>query len=224
MIFDEAKQDRISASGAVAVLTIDDASLAFSLARALLDGGVNCMELTLRTPVALEALREVKSKAPQMMAGVGTILTPEQIDQSVEAGADFGVAPGLNRCVVKQAKHRGLSFAPGAVTPSEIEAAVELGCRLIKFFPAEPAGGLGYLRVLAAPYEHLNLQYIPLGGIGPSNAAEYLDCPLISAIGGSFIASRQQIQKANWSAITQNAEVTRKLIKETRGECSVSAP
>jgi len=217
MTFDESLQARITNSGAAAVLTIDDAANGVPLARALLDGGVDCMELTLRTPSALEALHEIKSKVPEMIAGVGTILTVDQVKQTIAAGAEFGVSPGLNRNIVDAAIRWGLPFAPGAATPSEIEAAIELGCRLIKFFPAEPSGGLPYLESVAAPYDHLGIRYIPLGGVHPGNAESYLSHRLIAAIGGSFIATRKLIQDQDWKGIAENAKLARRLVDSARG-------
>lgn len=216
--FDKSLQQRISFTGAIAVLIVDDAAAAVPLAEALVEGGIDCMELTLRTPAAFEALQAIKNKVPRMVAGVGTVLTASQVDRAVEVGADFAVAPGLNCSVVKRATQRGLSFAPGVVTPSEIESAIELGCRLIKFFPAEPAGGLSYLKSMAAPYEHLGIQYIPLGGVSRENSTDYLQSPLISAIGGSFIASRQQIRDQDWEGISKSAAETRDLVQSARGE------
>ena len=157
--------DRISSAGVIAVMVVDQAVDAVPLARALIACGIDVMELTLRTPAALEALRLIKQEVPEMLAGVGTVLTRSQIDEVVDAGGAFAVAPGLNPSVVQHAQSLGLPFAPGVATPSEIERAVELGCRELKFFPAEPIGGLQYLRSMAAPYSHLGLKFIPLGGI-----------------------------------------------------------
>ena len=119
------------------------------LAKALLDGGIDCMELTLRTSAAIEGLRQVSQQVPNMLAGIGTILSTQQIDAVSEAGTSFGVAPGLNPRVVRHAQQKQLPFAPGIATPSDIEAAIELGCRQLKFFPAQPIGGLTYLRSIS---------------------------------------------------------------------------
>ena len=169
----------------VAVLVIDEVKHAVPLARALLEGGVGAMALTLRTPAAIDALRAVVADVPEMLPGIGTILTPQQIVQVKEAGAAFGVAPGLNRRVVEAAKSVNLPFAPGVATPSDLEAALERGCRDVKFFPAEPSGGLPYLKSMAAPYAHLGVSFIPLGGLKTENLAQYLRSPLVAAVGGS---------------------------------------
>ena len=208
--------DRIERSGVIAVLVIDTIEHGPPLAEALLGGGVDVMELTLRTPAAIDALRAIGRDVPNMLAGIGTILTPEQVDQVVDAEAAFGVAPGLNRRVVDRAQTLGLPFAPGVTTPSEVEAAVELGCRHLKFFPAEPSGGMPYLSSMNAPYAHLGLRYIPLGGLNADNMSSYLAHPAVPAIGGSWIAPRKLIQEENWSAITQNAAEARRIIDELR--------
>lgn len=209
--------DRIERSGVIAVLVIDRIEHGPPLAEALLAGGVDAMELTLRTPAAIDALRAIRRDVPNMLAGIGTILTPEQVEQVVEADAAFGVAPGFNRRVVESAQDLGLPFAPGVATPSEIEAAVEIGCRELKFFPAEPSGGMPYLSSMNAPYAHLGPRYIPLGGLNADNMRSYLGHSAIAAIGGSWIAPRKLIQEEDWSAITQNAAEARRIIDELRG-------
>ena len=155
-----------------------------------------------------------------MLAGIGTILTPDQAEQAHEAGAAFGVAPGFNRRVVERTQTIGLPFAPGVATPSEVEAAVELGCRELKFFPAEPSGGMPYLSSMYAPYAHLGLRFIPLGGLNTGNMSDYLSSPAVPAIGGSWIAPRKLIQQADWSAITASAAQVRTMIDEIHGAIS----
>lgn len=199
----------------VAVVVIDDPDLAVPLARTLLTGGVTAIELTLRTPRALQALERVRDEVPGMLRGVGTILTPAQVDEAQEAGAQFGVAPGFNRRVVERATHRGLPFGPGVMTPSEIEGAVEMGCRLLKFFPAESSGGLKHLHTMAAPYQHLGLRFIPLGGVDQSNLQAYLTSPIVAAIGGSWIAPRYLIQERNWAEIASRAKAAMEATKES---------
>lgn len=196
---------KICQRGVVAVLMIDRVEDAVPVARALLAGGVDVMELTLRTAAAMDALRAVKAEVPEMLAGVGTILTPAQAKQVQLAGADFGVAPGVNPKVLQAAQDAGLPFAPGIMTPSDIEAAVEFGCEVLKFFPASSSGGLTHLKNIAAPYQHLGLQYIPLGGVNQDNMGEYLSSDLIAAIGGSWLASKALIAAHDWAAITSNA-------------------
>lgn len=208
-MFPKELHNRIKESKVVAVLVIDNAAHAVPVARALLRGGIGAMELTLRTAAALPALRAIKQEVPEMLAGIGTILTTDQVDQVVEAGAAFGVAPGMNARIVKYAQDRGLPFGPGIMTPSDIEAAIELGCRTLKFFPAETAGGLKHLQNIVAPYQHLGLDFIPLGGLSSKNMADYLRSPLISAIGGSWIAKKETINAEDWDTIEANAREAR---------------
>lgn len=214
--FDLRLADSIEKTGIVAVLVVDDAKDAVPLAHALFAGGVNAIELTLRTPAALDALREIKVGVPEMIAGVGTILTVGQVAQVVEAGAAFGVAPGLNPRVLSAAREARLSFAPGILTPSDIEQAVEHGCKLLKFFPAEPSGGLAYLKAISAPYAHLGLRFVPLGGLNSKNMASYLAEPTIAALGGSWLAPRDLIKAGDWDKITALSAEAVRIIKSTR--------
>lgn len=206
----------MKAGGVIAVLVVDRAEDGVPLARALLEGGVDVMELTLRTPAALEALKLIRSEVPEMMAGVGTILTPEQARQAKDEGAAFGVAPGMNSRVVNEALKISLPFAPGVSSPSDIEQALECGCRLLKFFPAEGCGGMAFLKNMAAPYMHLGLRYIPLGGLHAGNIDTYVKDPMVHALGGSWIAPRELIAKCDWAAITLNARSARSMIESIR--------
>jgi 2-dehydro-3-deoxyphosphogluconate aldolase/(4S)-4-hydroxy-2-oxoglutarate aldolase len=208
--------ERIERCGVVAVLVVDELAHAVPLARALMDGGIDAMELTLRTPVALEALKAIRADVPDMLPGVGTVLTPEQARRAADAGAAFGVAPGMNLRVVRAAREVGLPFAPGVATASELEAALELGCREMKFFPAEPTGGVTYLKSLAAPYAHLGVRFVPLGGLQPDNVRGYLSSPLVLAVGGSWIAPRSLIQQEDWDAIKINAAQARAIADGSR--------
>ena len=223
--FDLALAERIQACGIVAVLIIDREEDAVPVARALLAGGVNVMELTLRTPAALGALKRIKAEVPEMLAGVGTILTTEQVKQTVEAGAAFGVAPGVNPRVLNAAREAGLSFGPGVATPTDIELALEHGCKLLKFFPAKPMGGLTYLKAAAAPYLHLGVKFVPLGGVNAKNMSVYLADPLIAALGGSWLAPKDAIQTAGWPTITKLAAEAIGTIKAARAASTTkSAP
>jgi 2-dehydro-3-deoxyphosphogluconate aldolase / (4S)-4-hydroxy-2-oxoglutarate aldolase len=197
----------------IAVLIVDDLADAVPLAETLLEGGITAMELTLRTPVALDALQAIREKVPEMVAGVGTVLTREQVRQVKSAGAAFAVAPGMNPNVLDEAAKQGLPFAPGVATPSDIEAALEFGCRIMKFFPAVPSGGLDYLKSMAAPYLHLGLQFIPLGGLNEDNVQDWLESPLVCAVGGSWIAPRKLIQEKNRAEIRRRAEAATAIAK-----------
>jgi len=203
---------KIEQSGVIAVLVIDELKHAVPLAKSLLAGGVDSIELTLRTPVALEAARLIKNEVPEMSLGLGTVLTTKQVKAAAELGVDFAVAPGCNPNVIEAAHEYGLSFAPGIVTPSDIEIAIERGCRILKYFPAEISGGMNYLANIAGPYKYLGLKFIPLGGLNINNAGSYLNSPMIIAIGGSWIAKRPMIQAEAWDEITKNAREIRNLI------------
>ena len=217
-LFNPKLTNQLYKTGIIAVLVIEDAKDAVPLAHALLDGGVNIMELTLRTPVAMDALREIKENVPEMIAGVGTVITTEQVEHIARVGAHFGVAPGMNPGVVKKAKELGLPFSPGIATPSDIEQALELDCRILKFFPAEPSGGLSYLKSIANPYGFIGLKYIPLGGLNQENFRSYIESPLVIAVGGSWLAKKELIQKKDWKKVTENARMARALVKNVRGE------
>lgn len=214
--FDPALAARIREMGVVAVLVVERAEDGPPLARALLDGGVGAMELTLRTPAALDALRRIRTEVPEMLAGVGTILTPEQVEAAREAGAAFGVSPGTNPRVLEAAVRVGLSFAPGVATPSDIERALEHGCTLLKLFPAEPLGGIAYLRPMTAPYAHLGVKFIPLGGLTQGNVTQWLAEPLVLAVGGSWLAPKEAIRARDWEAIRALAEAARTAVAQTR--------
>lgn len=192
-------------SGVVAGFSIEKVEHAVPLAKALLAGGINVIELTFRTPAALDALKAISSEVPEVLAGVGTILTPEQVQQVKEAGADFAVSPGMNPRVIKAAVELGVPFAPGISTPSDLEAAIELGCRFVKFFPAEAAGGVPYLRSMSAPYKHLGIQYFPLGGLNAENMVDYLKEPNVPTIGGSWIVKQDLVNAGDWDGITARA-------------------
>ena len=203
---------KVDSTGVIAVLVIDELKHAVPLAEALLKGGIDAIELTLRTPVALEAGKQMKTAFPEITLGYGTVLTKEQVKSVMDSGADFAVAPGCNPTIIQYAQKLGLPFAPGTMTPSDIEMAVQEGCRVLKFFPAESSGGLKHLKSMAAPYQHLGLKFIPLGGVNMDNAKAYLESPLITAVGGSWVAKREVIQSEDWSSITSKAKEIKQLI------------
>ncbi len=203
---------RLKNSGVIAVLILKDAAQAVPLAKALLAGGVDAMELTLRTDAAMDALKEIREHVPEMLAGIGTVLTTQQVDEVAAAGAQFAVSPGLNPEVVKHARNIGLPFAPGVMTPSDIESAIQLGCRELKFFPAEPSGGLKMLNSIRAPYAHLGVQFIPLGGVNAQNMESWLTNPGVSAVGGSWLTPADAIESGNWDEITQRATEAKNIV------------
>lgn len=210
--------ERLRRTGVVAVVIIDDPADAEPLVQTLLEGGIDLLELTLRTPTAGESMRRIRRAFPTLGLGAGTILRPDQVSEVKDAGADFGVAPGLNPRVVAAAQAAGLPFAPGVFSPSEIEQAVELGCRLLKFFPATSDGQARTFKTIIAPYAHLGLQFIPLGGISLPLAESFLTLPAVAALGGSWIAPRELIRGRDWGAIRDNATAISTLVRTLRSQ------
>ncbi len=198
--------DRLKKARIVAVLAVNDPAGAVDLAKALCDGGVTALEMTLRTQRAFECVSAIAGAGLPLTLGVGTILTPEQAREAKSRGADFGVSPGCNVRVIDAAAEAGLPFAPGIMTPSEIEQALEHGCKLMKFFPAESSGGMKHLQSMVAPYKHLGISFIPLGGLKLSNMKSYTDSPLVTAIGGSWIAPTSLIAAKDGAQIRKHAE------------------
>ena len=189
----------------VPVIVIENANDAEPLAEALLAGGIDVIEVTFRTAAAADAITRINKAFPDMLLGAGTVLSPEQADQAIDAGAGFGLAPGLNPDVVSRFQSRGGVFIPGVMTPSEIEKALTLGCELLKFFPAENAGGLATLKALSGPYAVTGVKFCPTGGVNLANMTDYLALPIVASIGGSWIATKQQIGQKDWKAITRQA-------------------
>lgn len=207
---------KIDDAGIIAVLIVDEVRHAASLANALLEGGVDTIELTLRTPAALEAAKIIKKEVPEITLGFGTVLTVDQVKAVVDVGADFAVSPGCNPKIIAEASKEGLPFAPGVMTPTDIEIAIQEGCRILKFFPAATSGGMKHLESMSAPYNYLGLKFIPLGGCNMDNARSYLESDLITAIGGTWVAKRPLIQSEDWTTITKNAKEIRNLITKIR--------
>lgn len=216
LLLSDSQLERFHSTGVVAVIVVDDSELAVSTAKALLDGGVDIIELTLRTSKALECLSAIVKKVPEMLAGAGTILFPDQVDQVVQAGAAFAVSPGVNPVVMGRADQLDLPFAPGVATPTDIDTAIQAGCRVLKFFPAEPSGGLNMLASIKAPYAHLGLKYIPLGGITAGNLPAWLSDSDVLAVGGSWLAKKDTIDAARWGEITQLSRDARASVRRLR--------
>lgn len=192
-------RERFAALRIVPVIVIDDPEDAVPLAAALRDGGLPCAEITLRTPRALEALRRIAAEVPDMLVGAGTVLTPEQASAARDAGARFMVAPGFNPTVVDYCLAREIAVFPGVCTPTEIERALGYGLSVLKFFPAEPMGGLPFLKAIAAPYT--GVSFMPTGGIGPSNLVSYLGFSRVVACGGSWMAPNDLIATRQFDQI-----------------------
>jgi 2-dehydro-3-deoxyphosphogluconate aldolase/(4S)-4-hydroxy-2-oxoglutarate aldolase len=195
--------ERIQTARIMPVVILNDAAHAEPLAQALLDGGLAVMEVTFRTTAAAEAIRRIAAGFPQMLLGAGTLLEPDQVRQARDAGAVFGVAPGLREKVVEAAASAGLFFAPGVMTPSDVEHGLSLGCKLQKFFPAAAAGGAAMLKALAGPYTHTGVKFLPTGGIDESTMGQYLKLPVVAAVGGSWMVDPKLIAAGEWTRITE---------------------
>jgi 2-dehydro-3-deoxyphosphogluconate aldolase/(4S)-4-hydroxy-2-oxoglutarate aldolase len=191
---------KIQKMGIVPVVKLDKAEDALPLAKALYDGGLPCAEITFRTAAAEEAIRIMRQAYPDMLIGAGTVLTTEQVDKAVNAGATFIVSPGLNPKIVKYCVERNIPITPGCSSPSDIEAAIELGLEVVKFFPAEAAGGLAMIKAMSAPY--VNMKFMPTGGINAKNLLSYLDFSKIIACGGSWMVSDELIKAGDFARIT----------------------
>lgn len=183
----------------IPVIVIKDAERAVPLARALIEGGLPCAEVTFRTAAAREALSRIAGEHPEMLVGAGTVLTPEQVRSAKESGARFIVSPGFNPRVVDACREEGIPVFPGVATPTEIEAALERGLRTLKLFPAEAMGGTAFLKAISAPYGGVN--FIPTGGIGVEELPGYLKLPSVVACGGSWLAPSAWIDSGDFDRI-----------------------
>jgi 2-dehydro-3-deoxyphosphogluconate aldolase/(4S)-4-hydroxy-2-oxoglutarate aldolase len=186
--------------GIVPVIKIDDVEKAVPLARALIAGGIPCAEVTFRTAQGEEAIRRIAAEVPGILLGAGTVLTTEQVDRAISAGASFIVSPGFNPKVVAHCIEKGIPVTPGCSNPSDIEQALEFGLDVVKFFPAEQAGGLDYIKAISAPYP--NLKFMPTGGINAGNIARYISYEKIIACGGSWMVSPELINSGDFAKIT----------------------
>lgn len=204
--------EKISKLGIVPVIALNNSEDAAPLAKALCDGGLPCAEVTFRTDAAEESIRIMAKEFPDMLVGAGTVLTIEQVDRAVAAGAKFIVSPGLNPKVVKYCVEKGIPIAPGCTNPSDIEQAIECGLEVVKFFPAEACGGLEMIKAMSAPYT--KMKFMPTGGINAKNITTYLDFNKIIACGGSWMVNNDLIKEGNFEAI---ATLTRDAVSTMLG-------
>lgn len=195
--------DLMQVGPVIPVIVIDKVEQAVPLARALVAGGIRVLEVTLRTPVALEAVRAIVRDAPEAIVGVGTLTEPDAFEAARAAGARFGVSPGLTPALAQAARASGLPLLPGAMTPSEVIAARHAGYRQLKLFPAEQAGGVGMLTALRGPFP--DITFCPTGGVNEGNAPQYLALPNVGCVGGSWLTPRAAVEAGDWAAITQLA-------------------
>jgi 2-dehydro-3-deoxyphosphogluconate aldolase/(4S)-4-hydroxy-2-oxoglutarate aldolase len=195
--------NRILQSRVVPIAVLEKAEVAVPLAKALQAGGLDIIEVAQRTAAAEQCIRNIKRAFPDMLVGAGTLLTVDQVKRAKAAGAQFGVAPGLNETVVKASLDLGMPFVPGVATPSEVERALALGCKLLKLFPADVLGGVKLLKAFTGPFGHTGVKFIPLGGVTAQNAADYLALPIVAAIGGSWLADKKLVAEKTWAEITR---------------------
>ena len=206
--------EKIEKIGIVPVVVLNDAKDAEPLAKALCNGGLPCAEVTFRTEAAEESIRIMTEKFPEMLVGAGTVLTTEQVDRAVAAGAKFIVSPGLNPKVVQYCIDKNIPVTPGTQTPSEMEKALEMGLDVVKFFPAEPAGGLKMIKAVAAPYT--TLKFMPTGGINLGNVEEYLKYDRILACGGRWMVKGDRVSAGKFDEIEKLTKDAAELVKRIR--------
>lgn len=201
--------------GIIPVVVLDDAKDAKPLGQALMEGGLPCAEVTFRTEAAEESIRIMTKEFPDMLVGAGTVLTTEQVDRAVAAGAKFIVSPGINPKIVDYCVKKNIPITPGTCNPSNVETALEFGLDVVKFFPAEPAGGLKYIKAIAAPYT--GVSFMPTGGINAENVKEYLKYDRIIACGGSWMVKGDLIKAGNFEKIKELTAEAAAIVKEIRG-------
>lgn len=187
-------------------VTFHSADEVLPVAEAILRGGLNIMEIAFRSPVAAESITLIRKRFPEMTVGAGTLLTPGQLTDAIKAGASFGLAPGFNPTICQLTLDREFPFIPGVMTPSEIELSSAMGFSILKLFPSAQVGGVDFLKAINGPYEQLQLQFIPMGGVNLNNLSDYLALNNVIAVGGSWLASRKLIEAKDYVAIRKNVE------------------
>lgn len=208
--------EKVKKTGIIPVVVLHDVADAVSLAEALCRGGLPCAEVTFRTEAAEASIREMKRAFPQMLLAAGTVLTTEQVDRAMEAGAEFIVSPGFDPEIVDYCLERGITVLPGCITPSEAAQAVKRGLEVVKFFPAEQAGGLKMIQAMAAPYT--TLSFMPTGGISQENVKSYLKDSRIWACGGSWMVKDALIRAGRFDEIEEMAREAAAVVREVRGQ------
>lgn len=206
--------ERFEKLGVVPVVVLEDAKDAVPLATALVEGGLPCAEVTFRTEAAEESIRLMTEQFPEMLVGAGTVLTVEQVDAAVRAGAKFIVSPGFDAEIVDYCLKNEIPVFPGCISPSEVAQAVKRGLKVVKFFPAEPAGGISMIKAMAAPYT--GLKFMPTGGINAKNLGEYLSCDKIVCCGGSWMVKGEFVKNGEFNKIRQLTEEARRLVDSIR--------
>ena len=193
--------ETLSAIRIVPVLVLNDVDSGLKMCEVLAECGLPAAEITFRTTAAEAVIKAASERFPELYLGAGTVLNSRDLHRAFDAGAKFAVAPGFNPTIVKEAVANGFAFAPGVCTPSEVEKAMEYGCRFLKFFPAEASGGINFLKSLIAPYKHMGVRFMPTGGVTTANVADYLAVKEIVAVGGTWLGKSSDIESGNWDAI-----------------------
>mgnify|MGYP004520503345 FL=1 len=207
-------EERFEDFGVVPVVVLDDVKDALPLAKALTEGGLPCAEVTFRTEAAEESIKVMAEAYPDMVVGAGTVLTIEQVNAAVKAGAKFIVSPGFDPEIVDYCLEKEIPIFPGCVTPSEVAQAVKRGLKVVKFFPAEPAGGVAMIKAMAAPYHQL--RFMPTGGIGTLNLKDYLEFDKIICCGGSWMVKGDLIKNGEFEKICKLTKEAKELAKSIR--------
>ena len=207
--------DRFHAIGIVPVVVLDDAKDALPLGRVLCEGGLPCAEVTFRTSAAAEAIATMSREFPDMLVGAGTVLTTEQVDRAISAGAKFIVSPGFDPDVVKYCIEKNIPVTPGTQTASEMLGAMKLGLKVVKFFPAENSGGLASIKAVAAALTEL--RFMPTGGINAKNVRDYLAYDRIVACGGSWMVKKDLVKAGKWDELKALVKEAANIVKEVRG-------
>ena len=208
--------EKISTLGVVPVVVLEDAKDAAPLAKALVEGGLPCAEVTFRTDAAEESIKIMTSEYPDMFVGAGTVLTIEQVDRAVAAGAKFIVSPGFDPEIVDYCLSKEIPVFPGCITPSEVAQAGKRGLKVVKFFPAEQFGGVATIKAMAAPY--VGLKFMPTGGVSAKNLESYLSCDKIVACGGSWMVKGDLVKAGKFDEIKAMTEEAVKLVAEIRNK------
>lgn len=190
--------DKLKSIKIIPVITVNNSAHAIPLAKTLIENGLPCAEITFRTPAAADAIKKIRGEFPDLLIGAGTILTTKQVDEAMSAGADFIVSPGFNPKIVAYCQSKNIPIIPGVNNPSLVEQALDFNLSVVKFFPAEPSGGVAMLKALSTVYP---LQFMPTGGISVSNIAKYLALPAVVACGGSWMVPVDLIEKEEWAAL-----------------------
>ncbi|MGR6861451.1 bifunctional 4-hydroxy-2-oxoglutarate aldolase/2-dehydro-3-deoxy-phosphogluconate aldolase [Aliivibrio salmonicida] len=193
-------EQRLKEIKIVPVIAINSADQALPLAKVLMENGLPCAEVTFRTEAAVESIRLMREAYPDMLIGAGTVLTAAQVDQAIDAGVDFVVSPGFNPTTVKYCQQRNMPIIPGVNNPSLVEQAMEMGLKTLKFFPAEPSGGISMLKALTAVYP---VSFMPTGGVSPSNVNDYLAIKSVVACGGTWMVPTDLMDKGDWDSIVE---------------------